>query len=349
MCYAAIRFLSLDSPSPPPADLLDFIPSAHRPLLSDVLALAAKGRLHRTDDETALLVQRPSTSQTGTSLPPPEPYSPRVYVLMLIRPWVLNTCHADASLHLGVTRTVRMLARFYWWIGMDVSARWWIRRCFHCQARKNSRHTIRWPTLSLPLPNGPGITVSVDYFAPLPLTPRGNVHILLFTDRFSRRADIFAVSAENFTAAGTADILLNEYIPLWGCPVTLLSDNGQQFTFKLATIVYDRVGIRKVNTSAYHPCTNGGVERVNHVLAQMLSMVGNEKQTDWDVLLPHVSAAYNNSVNVATELAPNEIHIGRLPRLPLSVFEPENIGGHQSLDRDHLVYINLATDRQQRA
>ena len=81
----------------------------------------------------------------------------------------------------------------------------------------------------------------------------------------------------------------------------------------------------------------------------MLSMVGNEKQTDWDVLLPHVSAAYNNSVNVTTGLAPNEIHIGCLPRLSLSVFEPEHIGGHQSLDRDHLVYINLATDRQQRA
>ena len=53
------------------------------------------------------------------------------------------------------------------------------------------------------------------------------------------------------------------------------------------------------------------------------------------------------TVNVATGLAPNEIYIGRLPRLPLSIFEPENIGGHQSLDRDHLVYSNLATDRQQ--
>ena len=216
VCYAAIRFLSLDSPSPPPADLLDFIPSAQRPLLSNVLALAAKGRLHRTDDETALLVQRPPTSQPGNSLPPPASFLPRVYVPMLMRPWVLNTCHADTSLHLGDTRTVRLLARFYWWIGIDVSARGWIRRCLHCQARKASRQTVRWPTLSLPLPNGPGITVSVDYFGPLPLTPRGHVHILLFTDRFSRRANMFAVSAENFKAAGTADILLNEYIPLWG-------------------------------------------------------------------------------------------------------------------------------------
>ena len=340
LCSAVIRFLSLGSPSPPPPDLLDFIPSARRPQLSDVLALAAKSTLHRTDDDTALLVQRP---------PNPPPTTPRIYVPRLMRPWVLQTCHATTSLHLGVTRTVRMMARFFWWVGMDVSARWWIRRCLMCQARKTSRQTIRWPILSLPLPNGPGITVSVDYFGPLPLTPRGNVHILLFTDRFSRRADMFAVSAAQFTAAGTADIFIDKYITLWGCPVTLLSDNGLQFTSKLARAVYDRLGVNKVNTSAYHPCTNGGVERVNHVLAQMLSMVGNENQTDWDLLLPHVSSAYNNSVNAATGLAPNEVHIGRLPRLPLSVFEPDNVGGHQSLERDHLTYINLATERQQRA
>ena len=78
-------------------------------------------------------------------------------------------------------------------------------------------------------------------------------------------------------------------------------------------------------------------------------MVGNEQQTDWDVLLPHVSSAYNNSVNAATGLSPYEAHIGSLPRLLLSVFQPDNIGGHQSLERDHLTYTDLATDRQQRA
>ena len=47
---------------------------------------------------------------------------------------------------------------------------------------------------------------------------------------------------------------------------------------------------------------------------------------------------YNNSVNAATGLAPNEIHIGRMPRLPLTVFERKNTGGHQSLDRDVVEY-----------
>ena len=69
----------------------------------------------------------------------------------------------------------------------------------------------------MPRPEGSGIAVSVYYFGPLPVTPRGNTYILLFTDRFSRRADMYAVTAAEFTAEGTADILINRYISLWRC------------------------------------------------------------------------------------------------------------------------------------
>ena len=107
-----------------------------------------------------------------------------------------------------------MLERFYWWIVMSISTRWWLRHYLHCQARKSSRQTARWPILPLPLPSGPGIVNSVDYLGPLPITPKGISYILLFTDRFSRRADMYAVSAAEFTIEGTADILVNKYIPL---------------------------------------------------------------------------------------------------------------------------------------
>ena len=78
-------------------------------------------------------------------------------------------------------------------------------------------------------------------------------------------------------------------------------------------------------------------------------MVGGEQQTDWDIHLPHVESAYNNSVSAATGLAPNEVHMGRLPRLPLTVFDLHNIGGHQGLNRDQLAYVDLATGCQQRS
>ena len=70
----------------------------------------------------------------------------------------------------------------------------------------------------MPLPEEPGIAIRVDCFGLLPVTSRGDTYILLFTDRFSRRADMFAVTAAEFTAEGTADVLINRYIPLWGCP-----------------------------------------------------------------------------------------------------------------------------------
>ena len=224
-----------------------------------------------------------------------------------------------------------------------------MRRCLKYQARKTSRQTVSWPVLSIPLPNSPGVAISVDYFGFLPTTARGNSCILLFTDRFSRRVDMFAVTTAEFTAEGTANILVNRFIPLWGCPSTLLSDNGPQFCARLATAVYEVLGIHKLTTSAYHPSGNGGVKCVNHSMAQMLAMVCNEHQNDWDVHVPHVKYAYNNSVSAATGLAPNEVYIGRLPRLPLTVVDRSYSGAHQNLDRDQLTYCDLARERPQHA
>ncbi len=207
--------------------------------------------------------------------------------------------------------------------------------------------------INIPLPSGPGEAISPDYFGPLPLTDNGCKYILLITDRFSRRAAMYAVSAAEYTAEGTADILVNDYIPKWGCPKSMLTDNGRQLCSELSRSVCSMLGIRKLSTSAYHAMGNGGTERVNHTMAQMLSMVVNERQSDWDKQLPHAESAYNNSVSTATGLAPNEVHLGRLLRLPLTVIETvierQGATGHQSLPRDQLEYCDLARERQRLA
>ena len=99
---------------------------------------------------------------------------------------------------------------------------------------------------------------------------------------------MFAVTTAEFTAESTASILVNRFIPLWGCPSTLLSDNGPQFCAWLATTVYKLLGIPHYGTNVSH----GLQQTPKH--------------------------AYNNSVSAATGVAPNEVHIGRLPRPPPS-------------------------------
>lgn len=106
------------------------------------------------------------------------------------------------------------------------------------------------------------------------------------------------------------------------------------------------MGTRKLTSSSFHPHINGGNEHVNYTMAQMLSMVVNECQDDWDAYPPQIQFAYNNSVSAATNLAPNEVHLGRLPCLPLMIFERTFADGHQNLDYDQLASYDLTRDRQ---
>lgn len=68
----------------------------------------------------------------------------------------------------------------------------------------------------------------------------------------------------------------------------------------------------------------------------MRAMVVNERQDCWDVHLRHVEMAYSNSVSAVTGLAPNDVHLNRLPRLPLTVIDHPYAQGHQSLRRYQL-------------
>ena len=99
---------------------------------------------------------------------------------------------------------------------------------------------------------------------------------------------MYAVAAAEFTAEGTANILINRCIPLWACLRSILSDNGLHFCSKLSPAVHQLLWVRKIVTSSYHPNGNGGVERVTLMMAQMLAMVVNELQNNWDKQLPRV-------------------------------------------------------------
>ena len=112
------------------------------------------------------------------------------------------------------------------------------------------------------------------------------------------------------------------------------------------TSAYDLLGVRRIATSSCYPSGHGGVERVTPTTTQMLAMVVSERQDDWGAQLPRVEFAYNNSVSTATGLIPNKVHMGRLPRLLLTIFDCSGIANHQSPTREQLAYCNLESDRQ---
>ena len=89
---------------------------------------------------------------------------------------------------------------------------------------------------------------------------------------------MFAATTAEYAAEGTANSLINRGIPLWGCPRSILSDNGLPFRSRLSHVIYELIGVRKIATSSYNPSGYGGVEGVNRTMAQMLAMVVTECQ-----------------------------------------------------------------------
>lgn len=152
----------------------------------------------------------------------------------------------------------------------------------------------------------------------------------VFTHDFSRRADMFAVTAAEFTAKGTANVLpTNEsccgYARLPSSPTTgsstLLDFSPPSVTFWEST----RCDHQFISTA----------NQIQHFL-KCLRFPSTRRQNDWNIILPHIKFVYHNSFSQTTGLARNEIRIGRPPRFPLSLLDhPKIKSGHHNLDQDN--------------
>ena len=79
------------------------------------------------------------------------------------------------------------------------------------------------------------------------------------------------------------------------------------------------MGIKKANTTAYHPQTDGLVERFNRTLTDMLAKTVERDGKNWDVRLPYVLFAYRTSPQESTKESPFYLLYGRDPQLPTGI------------------------------
>jgi len=89
-------------------------------------------------------------------------------------------------------------------------------------------------------------------------------------------------------AVRIAKLLAEEVIPLFGVPEALLSDRGTNLLSHLVQDVCKLLGIKKLNTTAYHPQCDGMVERFNRTLKTILCKHAAKFGAQWDTYLPGV-------------------------------------------------------------
>lgn len=127
-------------------------------------------------------------------------------------------------------------------------------------------------------------------------------------------------------AETVAQILVNEIICRHSAPKTLLSDQGESFLAEVIKEMCQYFATNKINTTAYHPQTNGLTEKFNGTLCKMLSAYTNDRQTNWDIYLPEVLFAYRTSIQQTVKECPFRLLYCRDPRLPtdLDKFSPKS-------------------------
>jgi hypothetical protein len=169
----------------------------------------------------------------------------------------------------------------------------------------------------LPIPEFRWDTISVDFIIELP-EPHGYDAIMNVMDSVSKVSH-FIPTHTTITALGAACLFLVHGWKLHGLPKQVISDRGPQFVAELTRELYHMLGIKLAATTAYHPQGDGQTECVNQELEQYLRLFVNERQDDWDELLPLAEFQYNNHVHSATQQTPFMLDSGRHPRM---VFEP---------------------------
>ena len=216
--------------------------------------------------------------------------------------------------HLRDEKIHSELAKHYWWPRMRRDIARWCLGCLVCASRQVSRPT-RPPLTPIPV-TGPFDRVGVDVVK-LPVSHAGNQYAIVFVDYLTKWPEVFPTKDQ--TSLTIAKLLITEIISRHGVPSELLSDRGTAFLSELMQNVCELMGSKKVNTTAYHPQTDGLVERFNRTLINMLSKKVERSGKDWDEHLPYVLFAYRASVQASTRESPFFLLYGRDPRLPTEV------------------------------
>ena len=152
---------------------------------------------------------------------------------------------------------------------------------------------------------------------PLPETARGNRHLLVIMDYFTKWCEAFPTPDQK--ASTVAEILVTRVFSRFGPPLILHSDQGRNFESNLMHEISRLMGIHKSRTTAYHPQCDGLVERQNRTIQSILSSFVSQHKDDWDNWVSLAVYAYNTSSHESTGYSPYEMVFGRDPRTPLEV------------------------------
>ena len=245
--------------------------------------------------------------------------------------------------HLGVRKTVERLRREFWWPSMSASVANFLKSCHICQlvGKPNQKIPVA-PLIPIPAVDPPFTRVLIDMVGPLPPTSGGNKYLLTIMDTTTRYPE--AIPVTSMKAKTVLKHLLN-FFTRFGLPVELQSDRGANFTSNLFKDTLQELGVKQILSSAYHPQSQGALERFHQTLKSMMRKFCLEHERDWDVAIPFVLFAAREVPSDSLGFSPNELVFGHKVRGPLSVVHDAWVKGNPNQAESLLEYVRKTRER----
>ena len=234
--------------------------------------------------------------------------APKTLQLSLLQ----ETHSGPYSAHFSGQRMFNILVTSWWWGKMFADACRFAKSCPECAITMGVGRR-RKPPLHPIAVQRPFQILGLDVMD-LPVTERGNRHVVVIQDLFTKWPFVFAVPDQKSTRI--ARLLAEEVIPWFGVPEALLSDRGTNLLSHLMLDLCKMLGTRKLNTTSYHPQCDGAVERFNRTLKQILRKHAARFGRQWDQFLPGVLWAYRNTRHTSTGEKPSFLLFGLDCRSP---------------------------------
>ncbi|GKD27894.1 reverse transcriptase domain-containing protein [Tanacetum coccineum] len=254
------------------------------------------------------------------------------------------------SVHLGADKMYHDLRDMYWWPGMKRDIATYLSKWLTCSKVK-AEHQRPSGLLQQPeIPKWKWDKITMDFITKLPKTKSGHDTIWVIVDRLTKSAH-FLVMREDYSIEILAKLYIDEIVARHGVPMSIISDRDGRFTSRCYQTVQKALATRLDMSTAYHPQTDGQIERTIQTLENMLRACVIDFGGNWDVHLPLAEFSYNNSYHSSIRCAPFEALYGRKCRSPVlwaeigesSLIEPELV--QKTTDKVVLIKKKLKATR----
>ena len=221
--------------------------------------------------------------------------------------------------HLGITKTRQKVLKHFYWPGIGSDVANLCRSCHICQVTgKPNQDPQVAPLVPIPTMDEPFNRVIIDCVGPLPKTKSGNQYLLTIMCTSTRFPE--AIPLKNIRAPNIIKRLI-KFFTLVGLPKAIQSDQGTNFMAGVFQQVMYELGIKQYTSSAYHPQSQGALERFHQTLKSMLRAYCYEQDKDWDEGVHLLLFAAREAVQESLGFSPFELLFGREVRGPLKLLK----------------------------